>query len=135
MDNKKPRELKKLCDIQVRKYLLKNAERDGQGRILCPLKGVWYPENKIHVAHFIDRGRMNTRYNKLNLHLISEASNSWDSKETAEGFKSLHHKEYEEWLIEKIGQKNFEKLLELSKELVIFDRQKYLDVLQEYKTD
>jgi|SRR5699024_7773601 len=134
MKNKRPGELKKLCDIQVRKYLLKNAERDGYGRIFCPLKQRWYPQNKMHVAHYVDRNRMSCRFHEHNVHLISEQSNVWDAREPAEGYKSLHHKEYEFWLKNKIGEKNFENLLELSEELSIFGVDKYLEVLDKYKT-
>lgn len=135
MKNKRPGELKKLCDIQVRRYLLKNAKRDGYGRIFCPLKQRWYPQNKMHVAHYVDRNRMSCRFHEHNVHLISEQSNVWDAREPAEGYKSLHHKEYEFWLKNKIGEKNFENLLELSKSLSIFGVDKYLEVLEQYKIE
>ncbi len=135
MEKRTNGQLKKACDIQVRKYFLQHAERNGRGEIFCPLKERWYTESKMQIAHHFDRGILNTRYEKNNLHLISEQSNVWDAKELAEGFKSLHHKEYETWLKKEIGIKNFEKLLEMSKELLIFTQQDYLDVLEQYKTE
>lgn len=123
-------QLKRLCDYELRQYLLRSAEKDSRGNIWCPLKGRYYPEDKIHVAHFFDRGVMNTRYSIENCHLISEASNVWDAQVQEEGWKSKHHKEYEEYLKNTL---NFKKLLVESKVMRIFARQEYINLIEDFR--
>lgn len=121
-------ELKRMTDYWLRQYLLSKAERRGK-KIFCPIKQRWYPENKIHVAHYIDRHIMNTRYDLENCHLISEQSNVWDAKVPKEGYKSLHHYDYEMYL----GEKKVKNLLEKSKEINIFGRQEYVNLILKFK--
>lgn len=123
-------ELKKLADKEFRKYLLSKAERNGRGYIYCPLKKKWYPENKIQVAHFKDRHHLEERYDEDNCHLISEQSNMWDSKIPYEGYKSLHHYEYEMYLRKKIGDKKVDKLLDNTFNLSIFGKDKYISIIE-----
>lgn len=132
-DNLKISQLKRMADYWQRQYLLKNAEKKYYGKIYCPLKKRLYHESRMHVAHFIDRSRMCTRYHPDNVHLISEESNVWDAKVVEEGYKSKHHKEFEYFLINKIGQKKFEDLLEMSKEICIFDKEDYIEIIEKFR--
>lgn len=125
-------QLKKVADYWLRQFLIKKAEKRN-GLFYCPLKNRYYPENKIQVAHFCDRASMCTRYSIDNCHLISEASNSWDAQIPTEGYKSKHHKEYEEWLREKIGEKKFEELLEMSQKFCTFAKEDYIEIINDFK--
>lgn len=123
-------ELKRICDYWLRKYLLSKAPRKGMsGYIYCPLKNSWYPEHKIQAAHFIDRSVMCTRYDLDNVNLVSEQSNVWDAQIRKEGYKSKHHHDYEHWL----GKRKVEKLLELSKEIRIFAREDYIELIEKFR--
>lgn len=121
-------ELKRIADYWLRQYLLSTADRKNNN-IYCPLKKRWFPENKTQVSHFIDRARMCTRYHLDNVHLISEQSNVWDAQISMEGFKSKHHYEYELFL----GENKVQKLLELEKEICIFARRDYIEIIEKFK--
>lgn len=123
-------ELKRIADYWLRQYLLKKAKRRNN-LIYCPLKEKWYPEHKIQVAHFIDRAMMSCRYDLNNCNLISEQSNSWDAQIPKEGYKSKHHYDYEMWL----GQKKVEKLLQKSKQLIIFAREDYISIINKFRNE
>lgn len=127
-------DLKKVADYALRQYLLKNNGRD-DGLYRCPLKKQWYQKDKIHVAHFYDRNRLNTRYDLDNCFLISEQSNMWESQVPREGYKSKHHYEYEIWLREEIGEERFEKLLQNSKKLIIFAKQDYIELINKFRNE
>lgn len=123
-------ELKKLADYWLRQYLLKNATGFGE-RIWCPIKKQSYHKDKIQVAHFIDRACMNTRYDLDNCHLISEQSNSWDCQVKKEGYKSLHHYEYEMWL----GEEKVKNLIEKSKIIRRFSKNDYIEIINNFKNE
>lgn len=124
-------ELKKIADYWLRQnLLLKVLTKD----FYCPLKKKWFPNEKLmHVAHFYDRGIMNTRYDLINCHLISSLSNTFDAQVKIEGYKSKHHKEYQEFLINKYGQEEFDKLTERSKKLVILTKEDYIKIINKFK--
>lgn len=129
-DNLSTSQLKRMCDYWLRQYLLSKAKRKGMsGYIYCPLKNSWYPEHKMQVAHYIDRGIMSTRYNLDNCNLISEQSNVWDAQVQKEGWKSKHHFEYTHWL----GEKKVSKLLDMSKEMVIFTPADYIKKIKKFR--
>lgn len=132
-DNLKNNDLKRVADYWQRQYLLKKSKKNGYGQIYCPIKKQFYNRNKMQAAHYIDRAKMCVRYHEDNVWLISSQSNTWDAQKQVEGYKSLHHKEYEEYLIQKIGKKRLKNLFELSKEYCIFDRQDYIDVINKFK--
>lgn len=125
-------DLKKIADYSLRHYLLRINESES-GNYFCPLKKRYYSADKIHVAHFHDRNRLNTRFNLDNCHLISEQSNVWDAQIPYDGYKSKHHYEYEIWLREKIGEKNFENLLQESKKLIRFAKEDYIDIINNFR--
>ncbi len=127
-------DLRKIADYALRQYLLRINGRD-DGLYRCPLKKQWYQSNKIHVAHFHDRNRLNTRYNLDNCHLISEQSNMWEAQELKEGYKSKHHYDYEIWLREKLGEEKFEELLQESKKLVIFAKEDYIELINKFRNE
>lgn len=127
-------DLKKVADHWLRQYLLKIYEREFDGMVRCSLRREWYQKGSIHVAHYYDRGIMNTRYDLINCHLISAVSNTFDAQVQVEGYKSKHHKEYEFYLIETYGQEEFDKLKERSKELKIFTKQDYIKVINEFRS-
>lgn len=125
----KPKELKVLADKELRKYLLRKTKSSGSF-YFCPLKRAYYPADKMHVAHFIDRGKMSTRYSLINCHLISQISNTFDAQVVVEGFKSKHHKEYEEYLISKYGRDEITKLKEKSELLEVFTKEDYINTIE-----
>lgn len=122
-------ELKKVADYSLRQYLLR---REGSNNYIhCPLKNKFYPIEVMEVAHFIDRGIMNTRYDLCNCHLISKASNSFDAQVQKEGYKSLHHYDYEQYL----GEQIVKDLCERSKELKIFYKEDYIKVINKFRNN
>lgn len=125
-------DLKKVADYWLRQYLIETAEKRN-GKFYCPLKKQWLPEDKIHVCHYFDRSIMHLRYSLDNCHLISSISNTFDAQIQEEGYKSKHHKEYEEFLRKKIGEKKFENLLRMSSELTIFAKEDYIKVINKFK--
>lgn len=127
-------DLRKVADHSLRHYLLRTTESNN-GNYFCPIKNRWYPANKIHVAHYHDRQRLNTRYNLDNCHLISEQSNMWEAQEPKEGYKSKHHYDYEIWLREKLGEEKFEELLQESKKLVIFAKEDYIELINKFRNE
>lgn len=120
-------QLKKEADKQLRIYLLKKHSKNGL--VKCPLKNKWFPDNKVHVSHYIDRACMVLRYDLDNCHLISSQSNMWDAKVPKEGFKSLHHFEYEQYL----GADMVTNLKDKSKELVILYKEDYIEIIKKFK--
>lgn len=132
-ENLKIGQLKRMADYWQRQYLLRKADRGPYRKILCPIKNKYYREESMHASHFIDRIVQCTRYHVDNVHLISEESNVWDAKVVEEGYKSKHHKEFEYFLINKIGQKKFEDLLEMSKEICIFDKEDYIEIIEKFR--
>lgn len=124
-------QLKKMADYWLRKYLLKIVKRNGLNKIYCPIKEKYYDEKKMNASHFIDRSCMHLRYDLNNVHLISEQSNVWDSKVPVEGYKSLHHKEYEEWL----GEKKVKILERNSKNICIFAKEDYIRIIKTFKNE
>lgn len=132
----KSSELKRIADYWLRQYLLKKAKRKGLSNyIYCPLKNSWFPEHRMHVAHFRDRHHIETRYSEENCHLISEQSNLWDSKIPKEGYKSKHHYEYEIYLRTKLGDKKVEKLLDTKEDLSIFTNNFYIGYINKFKNE
>lgn len=120
-------DLKRICDYQLRQFLLRRGGNSNY--IFCPIKNRSYSQDQMEVAHFIDRGIMATRYDLSNCHLISNQSNSFDAQILAEGYKSKHHKEYAEWL----GDKIVADLQERSKKLTILTRQDYINIIEKFK--
>lgn len=123
-------QLKRIADYWARQYLLSKAKRKGMsGYVYCPLKNTWYPEHKMQVAHFIDRGIMSTRYDLDNINLISEQSNVWDAQIPKEGYKSKHHHDYEKSL----GPKIVEKLRKKAEELILMNKEDYIKIIEKFR--
>ena len=123
-------ELKKLGDYWLRDFLLK-----GETYLRCPIKKRNYHRDNMHVAHFIDRGVLNTRFDLVNCHLVSAVSNTFDAQVQVEGYKSLHHKEYELYLIEEYGQEEFENLKKRGKELKMFTQKDYIEIIKKFRNE
>jgi len=122
-------ELKRVADYWLRQYLLR---REGNYNYLhCPLKNKFYPREVMQVAHFIDRGVMSTRYDLTNCHLVSKQSNEWDAQIPKEGYKSLHHYDYEQYL----GEQIVNDLRERSKETKIFYKENYIEIINKFRND
>lgn len=122
-------DLKKIADYELRQYLLR---KEGDvNYIFCPLKNKNYPKENMQVAHYIDRGIMNTRYNLTNCHLISKQSNEWDAQVPKEGYKSLHHFDYAQYL----GEQIVKDLCEKSKELKIFYKEDYIKIINKFRNN
>lgn len=123
-------QLKRLADYWFRQYLLHIAVKDNYNRIFCQFTNKWLKEDDLHVCHYIDRGRSTLlRYSTDNCILGSKNSNMWEAKEPAEGHKSLHHKKFYDIL----GEKNVEKLLQISKENHIFGREDYIKKIEQWR--
>ena len=118
--------LKKIADYELRQYLLR---RESHNYIHCPLKNKSYPKEVIQVAHFIDRGIMATRYDLTNCHLVSKYSNERDAQVPKEGYKSLHHYDYEQYL----GEQIVKDLRERSKEIKIFYKEDYIGIINQFR--
>lgn len=123
-------ELKKLADYWLRQYLLENHPHQ---YFTCPLKNKKYPVDQMQVAHFFDRHILSLRWDLFNCHLISKESNEYDSKIMVEGYKSKHHKEYEELLIEEYGSNIIEVLeskIDISRP---FTKQDYIETIENFR--
>ena len=121
-------QLKRQADYWLRKYLLKNTDSNGN-RYFCPLKERWFSAEQMHVAHFIDRSSICTRYDLDNCHLISSNSNTFDAQVQVEGFKSLHHKEYSDWL----GEEKVKQLIEKSKQICLYYPSDYIEIIKKFR--
>lgn len=123
--------LKRIADYHLRQYLLRHADKDSRGRILCPIKDKYYPQDKVQVAHYIDRMWINTRYDLDNVKLISSDSNMWDAQQPDPlgVYKSKHHADY----VKLLGEKKAEELLHKSKEMIIFEREDYETLINKFK--
>lgn len=122
-------ELKKLGDYWLRQYLLKTVNNPQ----FCPIKKKLVDTYNMQVSHFIDRGVMSLRYDLKNCHLISKFSNEYDAQVQVEGYKSLHHKEYEEFLIARYGQEAFDNLKLRGKELKMFTKKDYIEIIKKFR--
>lgn len=122
-------DLKKLADYWMRQYILRIEGKHNY--YLCPLKNKFYPVEVMEIAHFIDRNVMNTRYDLVNCHLISKQSNSWDSQIPKEGYKSLHHYDYEQYL----GEQIVSDLRERSKEIRVFYKEDYIELINKFRNE
>jgi hypothetical protein len=127
-------DLKKIADYELRNYLLRQDSGFGE-RVWCPLKKQSYHKNDIHCCHFYDRAIMSLRYNLKNVHLISAVSNTFDAQVQVEGYKSKHHKEYEEFLVEEYGSDILDFLREKSKEIKIFYKGDYIEIINRFRNE
>jgi len=127
-------ELKKIADYELRNYLLRTTARMGD-RYWCPIKKKSYHKVDMHCCHYVDRGVMNLRYDLKNVHLISAVSNTYDAQVQVEGYKSKHHKEYEEFLIVEYGSDVLSFLAEKSKELKVFYKEDYIKVINKFRNN
>ena len=75
------------------------------------------------------------RYDLNNVWLISEQSNTWDAQTQVEGYKSLHHKEFEEMLKKEIGEEKFNNLLSTKNNLRIFKRKNYIETIKKFRDE
>ena len=127
-------DLKKVADYSLRHFLLRTSAGFGE-RIWCPIKKQSFHNSDMHCCHFYDRGIMSLRYDLRNVHLISSISNTFDAQVQIEGFKSKHHKEYEEFLIEEYGSDVLDFLREKSKEVKIFYKEDYIEVINKFRNN
>ena len=135
LENLSNSDLKKVADYELRQYLLRTTSNIN-GKYFCPLKKRWYSCNKIQVCHYIDRGySMWTRYLLKNCHLMSEETNCWDSKISVDGFKSKHHKEYQDYLINVYGENILNELEEISSNTDVFSKQDYITIINKFRNN
>jgi len=125
-------DLKKVADYSLRQYLLKSKDINPQ---YCPIKKKHFDISRMQVAHFFDRSIMSLRYDLINCHLISKDSNEYDAQVQVEGFKSKHHKEYEEFLINEYGLEVIGILRKKSKEIKIFYKEDYIKVINKFRSN
>lgn len=118
-------DLKKIADYWLRQYLLKHTESKN-GYYLCPITKKLLPESKLHVCHYIDRAYYPLRWDLRNCHLASSNSNTFDAQVQVEGFKSLHHKMYEEFL----GEDMVKQLKEESKVQKLLYQKDYIEIIK-----
>lgn len=122
-------ELRKVCDFWFRKYLMGVLGVKEKGSILCPLTNIKMRVEDAHVCHYIDRARMALRYSEDNCVLCSKYSNTIESRISEEGYKSLHHKKFEDFL----GAEKIEKLKTLSQQVVIYTKEDYLCMINKFR--
>jgi hypothetical protein len=127
-------ELKKVADYWLRQYLLETTAGFGE-RYWCPLKKQSYHKDQMHCCHFYDRGIMSLRYDLKNVHLISAVSNTFDAQVQVTGFKSKHHREYEDFLAKEYGSAGLDYLREKSKELKIFYKEDYIEIINRFRNE
>ena len=125
-------DLKKIADYELRQYLLRNHPHQ---YYTCPLKNKKYPVDQMHACHYIDRQCMALRYNLRNVHLISAISNTFDAQVQVDGYKSKHHYEYELYLRSIYGDEVMKYLLDKSKEVVIFYKEDYIEVINKFRNN
>lgn len=123
-------DLKKLSDYWLRNWLLSKQDST---YYFCPLKKKSYSADNMHVAHFIDRGIINTRFCLINCHLVSAVSNTYDAQIQVEGYKSLHHRDYELYLIEEYGEEAVVDLKRRGKELKMFTQKDYIEIIKKFR--
>ncbi len=123
-------QLRKVCDYWFRRYLIKVGGFEGKDFILCPLTGGRTKMENIHVCHYIDRARMILRYSEDNCVLCSAYTNTFEAHVKEEGFKSLHHKKFEDFL----GAEKIEKLNNLSQEVVVYSKDDYINMINKFRT-
>jgi hypothetical protein len=125
-------ELKKVADYWMRQYLL-NTTAGMEDRIWCPIKKRSYHKDQMQVAHYIDRSILSLRFDLYNCHLISKESNEYDSKVVVEGYKSKHHKEYEEYLKLKYGEGILDYFKVKSEIKEPFTKEQYIKIIKTFK--
>jgi hypothetical protein len=123
--------LKKIADYFLRQYLL--SKEPNSTFVRCPIKNRDCILSQIHSCHFYDRSIMSLRYDLKNVHLMSTFSNTFDAQVQVEGYKSKHHKEYSEFLVNKYGEDVLNYLAEKSKELKIFKQEDYIKVIKQFR--
>lgn len=131
LENLSNSDLKKIADYELRQYLLRTVKNPQ----FCPIKKRMIDTYNMQVAHFIDRQCMALRYDLRNCHLISKFSNEFDAQVQVDGYKSKHHKEYEEFLVEEYGSEVLDFLREKSKEVKIFYKEDYIEVINKFRNN
>ena len=131
LENLSNSDLKKVADYELRQYLLRTVKNPQ----FCPIKKRMIDTYNMQVAHFIDRQCMALRYDLRNCHLISKFSNEFDAQVQVDGYKSKHHKEYEEFLVEEYGSEVLDFLREKSKEVKIFYKEDYIEVINKFRNN
>jgi len=121
--------LKKVCDYWFRKYMLSVVKGRRGNFIFCPLTEKYYHLEDIHVCHYIDRACLGLRYSEENCILCSKNSNTFEAQVQVDGFKSLHHKKFAEFL----GAEKVESLNKLSQTVVSFTKDDYLCLINKFK--
>jgi hypothetical protein len=125
-------DLKKLGDYWLRQYLLKSVDRNPQ---YCPIKKRHFNASDMHCCHYEDRINPWTRYSLLNVHLLSAQSNTWDAQVMVEGYKSKHHKEYGEWLVEEYGVEILNTLRKQAKRTDTFRKEDYIEAINKFRNN
>lgn len=125
-------DLKKVGDYWLRQYLLSSKDINPQ---YCPIKKKHYDISKMQVAHYEDRANLWTRYSLINCHLVSSQSNMWDAQVQVEGYKSLHHKEYSEWLVKEYGVDVLNILRKKAENKEIFKKEDYIEVINKFRNN
>lgn len=123
-------ELKKIADHTLRQYLIKNEKYHW-----CPIKKRTYKISDLQVAHYMDRANMWTRYDLQNCHLVSSQSNMWDAQVSKEGYKSLHHYDYEQFLVSEYGDDIINVLREKAENKEIFRKEDYIEVINKFRNN
>ena len=124
-------ELKKIADYWLRQYLINDVNTNPQ---YCPIKKRHYNLSEMQVAHYIDRAySMWTRYDLTNCHMISSQSNMWDAQILVDGYKSKHHKEYQEFLISEYGVDILNILRKKAENKKIFRKEDYIEVINKFR--
>lgn len=121
--------LKKVCDYWFRKYMLSIVKGRRGDFIFCPLTEKYYHIEDMHVCHYIDRANSGLRYSEDNCILCSKHSNMFEAQVQVDGYKSLHHKKFEEYL----GAKKIEFLKQISENIVKYTKEDYINNIVKFR--
>lgn len=118
-------QLMRIADYRFRKHLL--SKWDGR----CFISRKKISQDNAEVAHFIPRANKNLRYSKINCHLVSKYSNSYENtlfNKEIYGKLSKHEWEYRKRLVSVYGEKVVE-MLENTSNSGIFGKSFYKEVI------
>jgi len=133
--------LKKTLVKTIREYMLFHADRDKNNNIRCFITDKYFPEDNIHVCHYISRGKNKFTYDvRNNLRLCCVYTNIYEdgiitAHEDSAGRKlTLHKYKFRNKLIEDIG---LEKVIEMEgdKNVVKFYTPELKNLINKYKVN
>ncbi len=94
---------------------------DDEGFCKCVVTGKRIHYKAIDAGHFISANRSSTRFNEMNVHPQSKASNQFDTTNDSLIFYTI-------WMTEKYGRDAVDELIELSRQTKKWERDEVLEL-------